>query len=217
MFLREDKVELRCSFRWFQRCRAGLEQCGLRLVEDVSTRSCFPAVSLDLFEFRRRARSPDTTNVLCSSSTASIRATSPSARAIRSRTAAVCCSMNRAVLSSSSAPRRYSSTFKSLSNAFFRSAGGFEKYRGECSLRNADRPAKERVEIRSRLDAEVLPEKSRDLFLLVRDPDLQRRIVDVVTGRRIAIDRVVPLVEAALESHADRPLFAPRRRKSSFL
>ena len=66
---------------------------------------------------------------------------------------------------------------------------------------------KKRFEVGSRLDPEVLPEKTGDLFLLVRDARLQPRVVDVIAGPRIAIDSILPLVQAAFESYAGNALF----------
>src|SRR5690606_13933243 len=93
----------------------------------------------------------------------------------------------------------------------------FQKYRRKSSLRYADRPPKKRFEIRARLNAQMLAKKTHNVFFLVGDAHLQRRIVNEITGSGVAHDLIFAFVLAADKAHAGNAFFRTAADEILFL
>ncbi len=80
------------------------------------------------------------------------------------------------------------------------------KNRCERALGNADRGAKQHLEIGSRLDAEVQPQEPRNLVFLVGDPYPEFRIENVIAGSGVAVNLISAFVNAAFKRNPNPTL-----------
>src|SRR5205085_8150512 len=95
-------------------------------------------------------------------------------------------------------------------------ACGLQKICGQSALWHADGGLEEGGQISARLNAEMLTQEGSDVLLLFSKPHVELRIDDVIACARVAIDRVLALVQVALERDAHRSFLRAAPEKIFF-